>query len=254
MLTWFTENLKRHGIFETTKLFVRGYGGRAVNIGLNAALPAKVECPCCKWKGNRFFDYFEVGVFGKGVECPNCNSHGRHRAFYLWLEKTFDISQKSGRALIFAPESTLEPLWDSAKALKIIRTDIVAERQVDVVADIQALPIASDSIDLIWCHHILEQVPDDGAAMNELYRVLRSETGTMVVSSGMYETDDTVEFSEPNMRQHGNWRIYGQDFPAKLGNAGFEPSLISYDLTRDEAKKFGIELFEKAFVCCKRMS
>jgi ubiquinone/menaquinone biosynthesis C-methylase UbiE len=54
-------------------------------------------------------------------------------------------------------------------------------RGVDVIADIMQLPFTSALADFVWCHHVLDQVPDDHAALAELKRVLKSTTGDLVI-------------------------------------------------------------------------
>src|SRR6185295_18047058 len=94
-------------------------------------------------------------------------------------------ANKSGTALIFAPERALASLWANSPGLQIIGTDIEAARDVDVLADVMRLPFADDVADVIWCHHVLEQVPDDHQAMTELRRVLKKDTGVLALSAGM---------------------------------------------------------------------
>ncbi len=62
---------------------------------------------------------------------------------------------------MFAPERALAPLWNSARELRTIKTDIEATRGVDLLSDVMRLPFVNESVSLIWCHHVLEQVEDD---------------------------------------------------------------------------------------------
>src|SRR5207244_7216274 len=96
-------------------------------------------------------------------------------------------------ALIFAPELALASVWSSVEGLLIIRCDIESTRGIDLFADIQQLPFPADSLDLLWCHHVLEMVKDDRAAIGELYRVLRPVSGNLVISSGMLGGEKTRE-------------------------------------------------------------
>ena len=74
---------------------------------------------------------------------------------------------------------------------------------MDLLANLENLPIASDSMDLIWCHHVLEHVEHDGQAIGELQRVLRA-AGELVVSVPMELGTVTHEygFADPNMSGH----------------------------------------------------
>lgn len=250
-LNWYKEQSKKYGAGRAAKLFVSVYGARAKSELVNKILPARVECPICGWKGYKFYDYIDGDSFSYGVECPKCLSHGRHRALFLWLKDDFHLEAKSGFALVCAPEKPIAPLWNSSDSLKVVKLDIEPSRGVDLLADLQQVPFADDSNDIIWCHHVLEQVPNDRAAMSELYRVLRPDTGTLIVSSAMSGDETTLEFGRSNINHFGNWRIYGQDFPQKLANCGFSVSEVEYSMDQRNFKKFGIEAGEKIYLCRK---
>src|ERR1700750_412614 len=154
MLAWYRAQLNEHGSIAETVLLARVALARIRAALANKLLSARVECPCCGWEGRRFYDYIEAGFVASAVECPRCNSHPRHRAFAVSLRREYLVGSKRGAALIFAPERALEPVWESAAGLKVLKTDIEPSRDVDLLADIQRLPFATDSFDLIWCQHV----------------------------------------------------------------------------------------------------
>lgn len=250
MLSWFRAQLKDHGLRVAVSLLARVTWNRTLVTLSNKLLSATVECPCCGWKGRRFFDYIEAGYRVPNAACPDCDSHSRHRAFYLWLTKEYSIQTKKGRVLVFAPERALSPLWDSAKELKTIRTDIEATRGVDVLSDVMQLPFANESISLIWCHHVLEQVSDDRLAMRELRRVLSTAGGELLISAGLSGLQKTQELGAANKMLSGNRRLYGEDFSERLQTAGFNVTPMTYNLTESEMKRFGI--FPENFYRCSR--
>jgi SAM-dependent methyltransferase len=60
--------------------------------------------------------------------------------------------------------------------------EVAAERGLDVVrADATRLPVADDSIDLVVSFDVLEHIPDHGAAVSEVRRVLRPD-GTFLIA------------------------------------------------------------------------
>jgi SAM-dependent methyltransferase len=249
MFSWFRSQAKVHGILTATRLLARVVRYRLPVVIRNDLLPATLECPCCGWQGRRFLDYIEVGYHIPNAACPQCDSHSRHRAFYLWLKNEFRIADKSGRALIFAPERALLPIWNGARQLAIIKTDLHAERDVDMLSDVARLPIADRSISLIWCHHVLEQVPDDKAAMGELLRVLQPD-GELIISAGSTGRITTEEFGTANQMFSGNQRAYGADFGERLQAAGFNVSPQTYNLTDTELKRYGI--YPETFYRCTK--
>jgi SAM-dependent methyltransferase len=251
ILNWYKEQTKKYGAVKASRLFVSVYGSRLRSVLSDRLLTHRVNCPICGWSGRKFYDYIEGESVSRGVECPRCLSHGRHRSLYRWLENDFRLAEKSGRALVCAPEKPIDPLWKKATAVKCVRLDIEPSRGVDLLADLQEIPFAGDAFDIIWCHHVLEQVPDDKKALGEFLRVLRPETGTLIISSAMSGDEKTNEFGSSNVNHFGNWRIYGQDFPRKLSDAGFDVSEVEFDLGESEFDKYGIFRYEKIFLCRK---
>jgi SAM-dependent methyltransferase len=248
ILSWYRQNATNFGIVRATSLLVRVLWRRAFVQACNAWLRTRVECPCCGWSGNRFLDYREMSYSIRNIECPQCGSHSRHRAFHLWLRDDYGLANKSGTALVFAPERALASLWARATDLQIVGTDIEPARDVDVLADVMRLPFASDVADIIWCHHVLEQVPDDQRAMTELRRVLKKDAGTMILSSGMSGDSMTREFGRPEKGLSGNRRRYGSDLADRLTNAGFTVRQLNYGLSEEAMMRYAIR-DEPFFVC-----
>ena len=214
MLAWYRVRLKEHGFLVATPLLLRVVWARISATLANRLLPARVECPCCGWEGGRFFDYLEVGCTARGVECPRCNSHPRHRALAVWLRRDYGLNSKSGTALVFAP----------------------------------------DSFDLIWCQHVLTQIPDDRAAIREMRRVLRACAGELVVSAAQEERAETREFGRADKRHLGFWRVYGEDFAARLAEGGLEVSEVGHGVSAQDCVRYGIDSDEGFFICTKAAS
>lgn len=249
MLSWYIERLKEYGFLVATPLLLRVVWSRGAVSLSNRLLPARVECPCCGWRGRRFHDFIEVGVDGPGAECPACNSHPRHRAFAIWLRQTYGLESRTGTALVFAPERALEGVWAAAGGLSVLRTDVEPTRGVDLLSDIQRLPFADGSFDLVWCQHVLTHVPDDRAAVRELARVLRPGTGELVLSVAQERGGTTREFGGPNKEFLGFWRVYGDDFEERLAEGGLEAREAGHGLSEAECRRYGIEPAEGFFIC-----
>lgn len=250
MLGWYRAQISEHGWLAATTLLSRVVWTQAQARTANKLLSAQQECTCCGWRGRRFYDYLETGYRVRNAACPQCDSHGRHRLLHWWLHHEFALTEQTGRALVFAPERALATVWDAAPRLQVSRTDLQPTRGVDFCADIQHLPLASESFALLWCHHVLEQVPDDGAAVRELWRVLRPD-GLLVISAGLHAQAETTEFGYSDKDLSGNRRRYGADFVARLTAGGFRVTTERTRLTSAERGRYGIPAEEIFFLCRK---
>lgn len=172
--------------------------------------------------------------------CPRCDSHSRHRALFIWLRDEYRIHEKTGLALVFSPERALAPLWRTAIGLQIHRADVEPGRGVDILADLMRLPFASDVADLIWCHHVIEQVEDVHVALGELFRVTSAGAGELIVSVGLGKQENTIEFGYSDKALSGNRRVFGADLARTLAAAGFDVRPMAYSLAGDDCRKYGI--------------
>jgi SAM-dependent methyltransferase len=247
-VTLFLQYCRTFGIARSFQFVARRAASRTWVRLANRALPGRFVCPCCDWSGYIFDDYIEVGYRLDNYVCPRCGSHPRHRFFFLWLQRSFGLANKSGVAILFAFERPLAKLWHGAKGLRAIRTDIEPVRGVDVVADIQRLPFPSNFADLIWCHHVLEHVRDDRAAIRELARILRKSTGALILSVPMVEGATTLEHGFPVPTESGHWRRYADDFAERLSEAGLTFEAVRMNSAGAEVQRYGFrpELF---FIC-----
>jgi SAM-dependent methyltransferase len=250
MLKWYREQLRLFGFTTATILLARVVTSRIAVDLANRFLPATRLCPCCGWKGRRFYDYIEVAYTIRNAACPKCDSHSRHRRYSLWLKTDYRLTDKTGVGIVFAPERALEAVWQSSKGLRIFRADFETARHVDVRLDIQRLPFQRDKVDFLWCHQVLEHIEDDDAAMKELSRILRPESGELVVSVPMNGLSETREYGFADAKDSGHWRIYGEDFIHKLTTAGFNVRKVKFDIPADDAVRFGI-IDEPFFICRK---
>lgn len=251
MLGWVSQQLKDYGVVVTTRLLGRVAMSR-VRVGFaNKLLPMKVICPCCGWQGRQFHDYIEAGYSVRKIVCPQCESHPRHRYLSLWLAREFELEEKSGVALIFAPEKALARFWEKAPHLKVYGIDITASRRIEILGDIKDLPVESSSVDLVWCHHVLEHIDDDRAAIRELHRVLRPGSGELIVSVPMELGTTTSEYGYADPMQSGHWRMYGDDFEERLGQAGLTVQTMNFRLAEEEYRRYVFQ--PERFYVCKKM-
>ena len=124
-------------------------------------------CPLCDFSGWRFRTAGDPPR--REAACPKCGARERRRLLWLYIERETEIERNEGRILYFAPRENIA--GKLRKDSIVVTTDLLMEH-VDVHSDITRLPFSESAFDAIICSHVLEHVPEDGAAIAELHRVL----------------------------------------------------------------------------------
>jgi predicted SAM-dependent methyltransferase len=162
--------------------------------------------------------------------CPHCLALERHRMIWLWLSECSDLSERRPRLLHIAPEVSLmrhfKRLYRGTK--NYITADLESPL-ADMHFDVQHIPLAERSIDVVICNHLLEHVVNDRLALKELHRILKpGGWGIMLVpedrSRAMTFEDDTITDAKERTRLFGQYdhrRVYGRDYDDRLRDAGF---------------------------------
>lgn len=109
LLSWYRERLREHGFMTATPLLVAVVVARCATLLANRVLPSRVVCPWCGWRGRRFFDFRDVGFNVPAMECPRCNSHPRHRLFFLWLRDEYRLRDRRGARSSSRPNAAWPP-------------------------------------------------------------------------------------------------------------------------------------------------
>jgi SAM-dependent methyltransferase len=178
--------------------------------------------------------------------CPGCDASDRERLYALYLDRVFAAREPARRVrlLEFAPSYGL--------SRKLKRTPFVDYRSADLYrnnvddrVDITDMRGYADvSFDIVLCSHVLEHVPDDRRAMQELHRILRPDGFAIVMVPlvhGIEETDEDPAIDSPALR----WKYFGsddhvrqygrRDFADRLAGAGFTVERLGIAFFGEEA-------------------
>lgn len=207
----------------------------------------------------RFLPYGYAKV-RENVLAPGTLSLERHRLFWLYLKNETTFFSAPLRVLHFAPEQAFVQKFKKQKNLTYTTTDLNSPI-ADVKADICDLPFKDNSFDFIICNHVLEHIPDDTKAMQELYRVL-APAGTAIVQVP-YDAkreitfeDDTITDQSERTRifgQYDHLRVYGMDYFKKLSSIGFDVNALDYTsgISSDDIERYRLCKGELLPVCKK---
>lgn len=197
------------------------------------------------------------------VLSPSTFSLERHRLLWLYLKNETDFFSKPAKMLHFAPEQAFYKRFKKLHHLEYTTTDLNSPI-ADVKADICDLPFDDNAYDVIFCNHVLEHIPDDHKAMQELYRVLKPGGFAILqipqdLSRAQTFEDDSITDRKERARIFGQYdhvRVYGRDYFDRLRNIGFTVEEVDYTatLSDQEVTKYCLPKGEILPVCRKPYS
>lgn len=231
--------------------------------------------PIIAWwlKGDKFTDPIDGKSFrkflpyGYGVQrdnalSPSTLSLERHRLLWLFLqdETAFFTSKKKLKVLHIAPEQCFLDIFKKQQNLDYITSDLESPI-ADVKADICDLPFEDNQFDVVFCNHVLEHIPNDTKAMQELYRVLKvGGFGIFQIPQDLSRetTFEDNSITDPKERaeifgQYDHVRVYGRDYFDKLRSIGFMVDEIDYTkkIAPEKLERFALVKGEILPVCYK---
>lgn len=211
-------------------------------------------------KSFRTFLPYGYGATRENVLSPSTLSLERHRLLWLWLQQETDFFSKPAKVLHFAPEQAFYKRFRESTHLDYTTTDLYSPL-ADVKADICALPFKNDTYDIILCNHVLEHIPDDTKAMQELYRVLKP--GGMAILQIPQDLKRAVTFEDNSITdrderakvfgQYDHVRVYGKDYFDKLRQIGFKVDQVDYttSLSPEDVNRYRLAQGEILPICWK---
>lgn len=213
-------------------------------------------------KSFRKFLPYGYGTQRENALSPSTLSLERHRLLWLFLkdETSFFTSDTKQKVLHIAPEQCFLDIFRKQQNLDYITSDIESPI-ADVKADICNLPFKDNEFDVVFCNHVLEHIPDDTKAIQELYRVLKPNgMGIFQIPQDINRTktfeDNTI--TDPKKRaeifgQYDHVRVYGLDYFNKLRSIGFTVDEIDYTkkIAPELMKRFALMSGEILPVCYK---
>lgn len=190
----------------------------------------------------KFLPYGYLNI-RENVLSPGTLSLERHRLMWLYLQRQTDFFTKSAKVLHIAPEQAFLKRFKKQKNIEYITADLYSPL-ADVKADITDLPFVDNEFDVIFCNHVLEHIPDDTKAMQELYRVMKpGGFGILQVplDENRKETFQDDSITDPAERtrifgQYDHVRVYGLDYFDKLRSIGFKVEAVDFTQTMSDAE------------------
>lgn len=217
-------------------------------------------------KSFKMFLPYGYGKQRNNVLSPSTLSLERHRLLWLYLQTETDFFKSEInlnsvvfktkpvklrdyetnaplKVLHFAPEQEFYKRFKKQTNIEYTTTDLLSPL-ADVKADICNLPFKNNEYDVIFCNHVLEHIPNDTKAMQELYRVLKpGGMGIFQIPQDLSRattfSDNTIVNQKERAKIFGQYdhvRVYGRDYFDKLRSIGFK--VIEEDYTSKITTRF----------------
>jgi hypothetical protein len=222
-----------------------------------ADLPGGVWCPVEEKDYRRFIKA------GGDLLVPGNGLRRRQRLVWLYLTREVRILEIPMRVLHVAPEPPFMHILKDLPHLRYLAGDKMVAGYSDQKGvrdmDLTGLDLPDASFDLIICNHVLEHIPDDRAAMKEMYRVL-VPGGQAVITVPIRmdratHEDPSITSAAERRRHFGQWdhvRFYGADIRDRLEAAGFQAEVIPYAQRFDRAEYDRMGLCDDPIIVARR--
>ncbi len=226
----------------------------------------EVYCPCCN---GHFITFLPGGATRRRphAKCPQCGALERHRLLWYFITEKTKLLSQPGRLLHIAPEELFFKKFASNTNIEYVPGAKFGEGYYDTYPagtqdmDITNLTLGDNSFDSIICSHVLEHIPDDRKAMQELYRVLKPSGWAILqvpLDTSLKHTYEDFSITDPHERekafgQYDHVRQYGKDYETRLRDSGFtvKRNSFAYNLPHEDRFRLGI-IPEDIFYCTKQ--
>ena len=177
-----------------------------------------------------------IAGYGENIFCPACYSNARDRLIVAILNEE-DLSAK--KVLHFAPERNVFNFLKK-KSASVSTCDLMPDIYSAIDKNIRkenimSLSFADQSFDLVIANHVMEHIPDDRKAMQEIFRVLKKGGQAILqvpFSETLPATIEEPDIDDPARQsalfgQRDHIRIYAMnDYASRLRTCGFQVQVI----------------------------
>lgn len=223
------------------------------------------KCPVCGFNAKIFM---AAGLYVRRTnsKCPNCGSLERHRGLWIILDGILNEAKSKFKILHFAPERCIAMQLSKRSGIEYLTSSYGENAVSGYQYDLRNIDCQDDVFDVVICSHVLEHVEEDGLAIAEIYRILKSQ-GVALIQVPIWPSESHLTYEnklikDPRDRiihfgQFDHVRIYGLDVVDRLQSSGFKVDVIDLEskLSKDEVGTFALynstNIRELTFYCTK---
>jgi len=231
------------------------------------------HCVACRHAVWRFMPYRKgsrglpplmraLAIVGSDVdhfECPRCGANDRERHLLLYMQASGLLDALPGASVLhFAPEKRLVRVIADRRPALHVRCDLYPTTSDIQRVDIQCMPFANDSFDLLLANHVLEHVDAPDLALAEIHRVLKPGGHAILqtpFSAKLHATWEDAGVDTPEARlqafgQEDHVRLFGRDIVDRIAKPGLVPRVQTHEalLAGCDALRQGVNSAEPFFL------
>jgi len=163
---------------QATKVVIGALTNLLLPVGEKLAGTKSRKCPVCEWSGNRFRTFLSADEIIANCICPGCGSFDRHRQLVLGVRE--ELAGRPGWnpdvMVGYSLSTAMQFLLEHEGLARCFRCDIDAQDKrfsPDFVADLRNNPLTDNSVDWLFCSHVLEHISELDHCIDEILRVLK---------------------------------------------------------------------------------
>lgn len=203
-------------------------------------------------KGKEYIAYKEAEMLNyKEYSCPHCGASDRERFYAIYMQNLFfkEYNVEDVKMVHFAPEASLKNFLNQ-HAFNEYRTADLMMEGVDDKEDLTELNYDDNYFDFFICSHMLEHIPDDKKAMQELYRILKPGGKGILVVPILLGLDETYEDPSIVSEEERLLHFWQEDHVRMYSKKGYLARLkqVGFSVKEYGAKEFSNELLNKVAI------
>jgi SAM-dependent methyltransferase len=240
----------------------RVVGGAVTNAGL--ALADRVgrsssrQCPVCGWTGGHFRTFLSADEVIPGCICPGCGSFDRHRQLVLGVREELAARKgwNPGVMVGFSLSTAMRFVLEHEGLCRCFRSDIDSEDRrfaPDFVADLRRSPLATESVDWVFCSHVLEHIAELEMCVDEILRILKPGGAAWLQVPFEPGLAHSRRIPIDPHRAHAHAWQFAPDFGSHLKRPGWTVTevLASEAVSAADRDRYGIDPLERFWIARK---
>jgi SAM-dependent methyltransferase len=240
------------------KVFAGALENMLLPFGEKAARGGSRNCPVCDWKGQRFRNFLSADEVIRHCICPGCGSFDRHRQLVVGVRSELAGNRQNNPEVIvgFSLSTAMRFLLEHEGLARCFRSDIDADDKrfsPDLVMDLRQSSIQDESVDWVFCSHVLEHIPELGICIDEILRFLKPGGAAWIQVPFEPGRAHSRRIEIDPHRAHAHAWQFAPDFGSLIERPNWTVTevIAAESIPEDDLKRYGIDPRERYWLARK---